>query len=219
MKLESIKRHIRAHGVLATCHSAAYKLANRLFPYMTMKCVWITSDDLKRQSSLENSFGYSARFLEPRELAGFLSRSEYGISEVFLRSALEKGDECYGILDGDDLACFGWYSQKPTAINDDLTLHFDPAYVYMYFGFTHPNYRGKRLHALDMALALQEFTGRGCKGMVSYVESINYASLKSCYRMGYKNFGVIRTLKLFGRYWILHSSGCRQFQFCLVPRA
>lgn len=219
MNLESLKTQIAAYGVAAAWHTFAYKLANRMIPYMALKCLWIAPDDSKLRPYLEIPSGYTARFLGPGELAGFSQRSEYGISQEFLRKAAEKGDKCYGILDGEVLACFGWYSRKPTAMNEQLTLHFDPTCVYMYFEYIHPNYRGKRLHAVGMARALGAFSRRGCKGMVSYVESINYASSKSCYRMGYADFGIIRTVKLFGEYRIPHSSGCSRFQFRLVPTA
>ena len=79
-----------------------------------------------------------------------------------------------------------------------MTLHFSPEYVYMYKGFTHPNYRGQRLHAIGMNLALQEYLDRGYRGLVSYIESNNFSSLKSAYRVGYRDFGRVAVWKIFG---------------------
>ncbi len=132
---------------------------------------------------------------------------------------LPKGDYCYAILDGEKLASYGWYSTKPTSINPELVLYFNDQWVYMYKGYTHPGYRGQRLHAIGMAKALEAFTKKGFKGLISYVETNNFASLKSVYRMGYRNFGKVRILKIFGRYFIKSDEGCSAYDFTVKPHA
>lgn len=93
------------------------------------------------------------------------------------------------------LTSYGWYSTRPTEAGPGLVLHFDPAYAYMYKGFTLPRFRGHRLHAIGMASALEAYTREGSKGLVSYVESSNFASLRSCVRMGYQTFGHVVFVK------------------------
>src|SRR5437667_315175 len=83
-------------------------------------------------------------------------------------------------------AAYGWYASAATPVAPGLVLHFAPGYVYMYKGFTHDLHRGKRLHAIGMTRALQHYRSSGFKGVVSYVESSNFDSLKSCARMGYR---------------------------------
>jgi hypothetical protein len=83
----------------------------------------------------------------------------------------------------------------------------------MYKGFTHNDYRGKRLHAIGMTRALQHYLSIGYKGIVSYVESINFDSLKSCFRMGYSVFGTVYVFQAFGRYYGLSTPGCRKYAF------
>jgi hypothetical protein len=51
--------------------------------------------------------------------------------------------------------------------------------------------------------------------MVSYVESTNFDSLKSCFRMGYRVFGSIYVIRLFGRAFAFSSPGCGPFGFRL----
>jgi L-amino acid N-acyltransferase YncA len=88
--------------------------------------------------------------------------------------------------------------------------------VYMYKGFTDDNYRGQRLHAIGMTRALRYYLATGHRGIVSYVESTNFDSLKSCFRMGYEAFGTVYLLKLFGRWFSVSSPGCRRFGFRVV---
>lgn len=83
----------------------------------------------------------------------------------------------------------------------------------MYKGYTHHNYRGQRLHAIGMTRALAEYLKRGFEGLVSYVEATNYSSLKSVYRMGYRDFGKIYVFRIFGKYLIHSSKGCKKYGF------
>jgi hypothetical protein len=86
----------------------------------------------------------------------------------------------------------------------------------MYKGFTDPRYRGQRLHAIGMTRALHEYRRRGLRGIVSYVESTNFDSLKSCFRMGYKVFGSIYLARLLGRHFARSSPGCEPYAFRVV---
>lgn len=112
---------------------------------------------------------------------------EYEMNERFLRGALAKNDRCYGILHGQTLASYGWYSTEPTtALTDDLVLSFDSRWVYMYKGFTHEQFRGQRLHAAGMAQALHEYQdeGRGRKVLRGNLRSLRGPRLGACHRRG-----------------------------------
>lgn len=160
---------------------------------------------------------YTAGFLSEAQLRAFAADPANEMSEAFLDAALGKGDECYAILDGANLAAYGWYATTPTPVGaPELQLHFRADYVYMYKGFTDPRYRGQRLHAIGMTRALREYRGRGLRGIVSYVESVNFDSLKSCFRMGYRVFGSIYLVRLFRRYLAFSSPGCEPFAFRVV---
>ena len=145
------------------------------------------------------------------------------MSRAFVDDALRNGDECYAICDGETLAAYGWYSTRPTPIEPpDLVLHFADGYVYMYKGFTDTRYRGQRLHAIGMTRALSITSMPGYRGIVSYVESTNFDSLKSCDRMGYQVFGSVYVVRIFGRYFAFSSPGCKAFEFRVAstgPRA
>jgi hypothetical protein len=100
-----------------------------------------------------------------------------------------------------------------------MFLHFDENRIYMYKGFTPEKYRGQRLHAIAMARALVAYRAKGYKGFVSYVEWNNFSSLKSCYRMGYSDFGNIYLVKLFGKYRTYAGAGCARYRFRLDQSA
>jgi hypothetical protein len=202
---DSIKRH----GLGRTSQDLALRLLNRLVFFRILKCLKI---DSVNPEFLECDGRYHGLFLSESALRTFTTKPEYEISAEFLDRAMARGDGCYGFLDGNTLASYGWYSNRPTETDwPALCVQFDEQYIYMYKGFTHLKYRGKRLHSIGMTRALEFYLAKGYKGILSYVESGNVASLKSCYRMGYRDFGEIYAVGLFNRFFLYSSSGCRPY--------
>jgi len=162
---------------------------------------------------------YRPMLLDEAALRRFGRDPANELSRQFLDQALARGDQCYAICDGERLAAYGWYAFGATPSGfPGVLLHFSPGYVYMYKGFTHADYRGQRLHAIGMTCALQHYLSKGYKGIVSYVESVNLDSLKSCLRMGYSVFGSVYVVKAFGRYHSFSTPGCRKYAFRLELR-
>ena len=204
-------RKQQRHGTAALLHLLCIRLINRLFPFKILRgeCVALVDAGF-----MDYPPHYTPSFLAPRALHHFAADPAAEMSRLFVDDALRNGDECYAICDGEKLAAYGWYSTRPTPIKpSDLVLHFAEGYVYMYKGFTEPRYRGQRLHGIGKTRALQHYLESGYRGMLSYVESTNFDSLKSNARMGARVFGSIYVLQLFGRWFTLSSPGCKAFDF------
>jgi ribosomal protein S18 acetylase RimI-like enzyme len=212
--LTRIRKTASDFGWPAALQSVAQGALNRAVYVRVLKCVEITDVDPK-YLTVDPRFEH--RFLDADELQSFTGDPKFDLTPSFLEEALGKGDRCYGILEGDRLASFGWYSDKPTKILDDLEFQFDPRRVYMYKGYTDPDYRGQRLHAIGMSWALKLLRERGYDGLISYVEATNFDSLRSCYRMGYKDVGKIYFARAAGRYWIHTDASCRTYGVSLAP--
>jgi hypothetical protein len=206
--LTRLRKSAADFGWPAALQAVAQGAVNRVALFRVLKCVQVSEVDPRY---LEIDARFQHRFLDQDALRRFSAEPKNDLPASFLDQALAKGDQCYGILDGDRLASFGWYSVVPTMISDDLRLHFDRRRVYMYKGFTDPDYRGQRLHAIGMTWALKLFRERGADGLVSYVDANNFDSLRSCYRMGYHDVGQIFFLRTADRYWIHADADCRAF--------
>jgi L-amino acid N-acyltransferase YncA len=63
----------------------------------------------------------------------------------------------------------------------------------MYNAYTHPDYRGHRLFGDGVSLAARSLVEAGTKKIVTTVVSSNFASLRSCRRMGFVSLGKMRT--------------------------
>ena len=210
-RLQAAILDARRHGLTRASYSLALKAVNRIALLKILRGVII---ERPLPEFLVCPEGYTPTFLTPDRLRSFSLDPDTRLSPGFVEEAVSKGDECFGILKGGRLAAYGWYSSRPTRIDPpELRLRFRYEYVYMYNGYTHPLCRGRRLHAIGMTLALREYLGRGRKGLVSYVESNNFDSLKSCRRMGYAEFGSIYVARISGKYRAFSSAGCRRLGF------
>jgi hypothetical protein len=195
------------YGARAALYDLHFRVVNRVVSFNVLRAMRVSMADVPSGEMFEAP-GFDARFLSPAELEAKAREGTHDFSREFLAQARERGDRCYGIFDGDTLASHGWYAERSTAINEHYMLHFDPAYTYMFKGYTIPAYRGQRLHAIGMCRALRAFTEEGKKGLVSYVASNNFASLRSVARMGYQIFGNLYLARRGGHALAFASGGC-----------
>jgi hypothetical protein len=210
--VSSVERNFHNHGLRAAVYDAAVRAANAFVTWKNLQCIVITGPK-PEYANVEPPYRHVV--LDREALLSFSETDEYELQREFVTEALDKGDECHAILHGDELASYGWYSRRPTLLNDALRVHFSREYMYMFKGFTLHKHRGHRLHAIGMTLALMKYRAAGYKGLVSIVERNNVDSLKSCYRMGYVPCGNIRYVKLAGTYLIRPDAACKTFGFDL----
>jgi hypothetical protein len=213
-KLKTVQAKLKRQGSLATLHEFSMRALNAAVFFKILRGVYVERPDPAFLACPER---YSAGFLDHQALARYAQQPETELSETFVEQNASRGDRCFALRDGEVLSAYGWYSSRPTPIGiAGLEIQFIPQYVYMYKGFTDHRYRGQRLHAIGMTMALNECLRAGYKGIVSYVESTNADSLKSCFRMGYRVFGSAYLVRIFGRYFSFYSPGCKKFAFCVV---
>lgn len=202
------------------------KLMNLIGFHKELRGMIVTTDSVNVESATHDS-DYSCRFMTAEELWRVADDAIHQMSSEFIGDALGRGDRCFGIFDGDRVASYGWYASKPpNRFNDELDVVFDPGWVFMYKGYTLPEYRGRKLHALGMARALAAVTDEGHEGLISCVEAVNGASLRSCDRMGYQIFGTVKICKWvaddrlrlgpLSAWRIRASSGCTPYGFDVV---
>ena len=211
--VEKLRRKLRRHGFWSSLQQLVLRLLKCTDQLRILRGLRIEQVD---PAFLACEPRYSSGFQPLRTLRRFAVAPASEISHRFLREAMRKGDACYAVCEGSKLVSSSWYSTQPTAIESrDLLMHFPPGYVYMYKGLTRESHRGQRLYEVGVTRALQHYLGQGARGFVSYVDAANLDSLKACERMGYRMFGSIYVLRLFGRHFAFSSRGCRDFGFRL----
>lgn len=212
MARQQVRQFASRYGILSTAYHLGYRIVAHASTFIIMKVVVLTMDDVDRSLLAGSDEGWG--FLSREQLEAF-AKADPGldIEPGFLDKAFAHGDRCYGYVQDGVLAAYGWYTNQPTTMAPWLTIAFDPAYVYMYKGFTAPAFRGMRLHGIGMARAMQAFVQSGAKGLVSYVEADNEASLRSCERLGYKIVGTTVVAGFKRACLSFSSEGCRPYGF------
>ena len=197
----------------AALRDLEYRALNKVVPVRIFKGMTAVLENA--DAALFDSGAFALRIATHEELYAASAHPDWAeeLPRSFLDVALAKGDECVGVFDGARLASIGWYARSSTAISKSLVIEFDPAWTYMYKGYSLPAYRGKRLHGIGMTFAIKHYTERGARGLISVVEFNNLKSLRSVERTGYRLFGDIYVVSLGGREVFWSSPGCRPYQF------
>ncbi|HTN75601.1 MAG TPA: hypothetical protein VL096_10155 [Pirellulaceae bacterium] len=161
----------------------------RLINLGIAEVIWLDLNDM--QMAGDPPAGFEYRFLTSEDIARYVSpENELGPEHVARAAAGQ--DLCFAALQDGKLAAYGWYAIGciEGAECDAVSLSFPPHVSYMYKGFTHPDFRGQRLHGYIMRMALEALArDRGITSLVSTVSFINWPSLKSCDRLGYRRLG------------------------------
>src|SRR5580693_437828 len=97
---------INRHGLARTTQDLGLRLLNRLVFFRILRCLKI---DSVNPEFLQCDGRFHGLFLSESALRTFTTKPEYEISAEFLDRAMARGDGCYGFLDGDTLASYGWY--------------------------------------------------------------------------------------------------------------
>jgi len=197
----------RQYGTAAAVHWVADRLGRRLLGALSVRVVWLDADRLPGWIQPDPDLDF--RFLEPEEVRCFAEDPDYELEAAMAGQIEHGGDLCFGVFAGGRLATYGWYALGGVEAEHAMgvAMSFPSDVAYMYKGLTHPDFRGRRLHALAMGLALRELAEHGVTKLVSLVETTNFASLRSCARLGYVDLG--RRISL----------GWGRFRLVRAPRA
>lgn len=170
------------------------RVGKRLFNASVTNVVRLEAKDVSGQLQADTEFSF--RFLSPEEVRQFSTDPRNELEPEFVARAEAGHDLCFAALSGERLAAYGWYALGSIEAKHGggLATSFPASMAYMYKGFTHTDFRGKRLHGVAMGLALQELASRGIDQLLSTVDWTNWPSLKSCYRLGYTDLGRILSI-------------------------
>jgi RimJ/RimL family protein N-acetyltransferase len=211
------------HGARAAGIPVVDRIGARLCGLTVAHVIWLTLENAKLPAALlgyaprsrphsadaraaieaaaSEWIGWSFRFLTADELLAFAQSPENQLDAAFVHERTQRGDRCFGALDGDRLAAYGWYALHEIQPEHcfGFGMRYSASTAYMYKGFTKPEYRSRRLHGATMGLALHHLGLDGITALVSTVDWTNQASLKSCWRLGYEPLGCVVSVRKGGQ--------------------
>jgi RimJ/RimL family protein N-acetyltransferase len=188
----------------------ADRVGGKVVNLKVVHVVWLDVSEVSVSAASYPDFTF--RFLSADEISRFARDPAYDLDPEMAQRAADGRNSCFAALDGDRMAAYGWYAREWIEPEhcDGFGLRMPREVVYMYKGFTHPDFRGKRLHGAVMGLALRDFAADGVRALISTVEWTNDASLKSCARLGYRQIGLLARARVLGRAWWRTSSKARE---------
>lgn len=194
-------------GFSAMLRCAAAQLCGRLCGLVVAQVVWLDVGEVLATAA--SAPGFCFREVSAAELVEHARDPENDLDAEMAARAGDGRNICFAAFDGDRLAAYGWYARHSIEAEHcfGFGLALPPDVVYMYKGFTHPDYRGQRLHGIAMGLALQHLSHDGIRALISTVDWTNEASLRSCARSGYRQIGQLIRWKL-GRWEPQFSTAC-----------
>lgn len=192
--LQELKKTWQRFGTKAAIRQVADRLGRAAIGLQVVEVVWLEPEGIKVPLDVDPQFEF--RFLKSDEVARFASDPANDLDAAMVDRAAAGRDLCFAALAGDHLAAYGWYALNEIEAehNFGVAMSYPANVAYMYKGFTHPEFRGARLHGLGMGLALKNLAQFGVNRLVSTVAWTNNASMQSCNRLGYQRLGRIVTV-------------------------
>ena len=153
------------------------------------------------------------RLVEWDELFELAADPELDLDAGFLTAAKARGDICVGAFDGGRLVSYLWRAFHPLPAEEGFWVRFDPPNRYGYKAFTRPSHRGLRIQSALAPTTDRMLLERGYTHAISYVESDNYASIRSDVHHGNVRIGYAGWFNGFGLRRTFSTPGAREHGF------
>lgn len=190
--LKRIRETWLAFGLRATGLFLLDRVLTLLVGLDVQTIVWL--EDKNARACPAHAPGFQFRFLSADEVESLAEAPEHHLTADFADRIRRGHDFCYGAFSPDGrLASYGWYAlgEVEAEHSAGAAMQLPDSVAYMYKGYTHPDFRGARLHGAGMGGALQALGAHGVHSLISMVHWANFASLRSCKRLGYTTLGSI----------------------------
>jgi hypothetical protein len=189
-RLELFRQVAHRHGLRAALARFSSQAAKRWATLEVGRLLWLEAARITRLPPVRSAFRFC--FLTPEEIRRFAADPINDLHVAIADRLLGSHDLCFAALCGTQLAAYGWFalgSVEPEHCGG-VALSFPTDVAYTYKGFTRPEFRGLGLYGQITAQGFRALDHRGISNLLASVEWTNWASLKSCYRLGYADLGL-----------------------------
>ncbi len=182
------------NGIRRALHRLAYGLAQRVMTLDVTEVYWIDLASA-RMPVVEPRFEF--RLLTPDDLLHFARDASNGLDPLLAQRAAGSRDFCLAAFRGDRLAAYGWFAlgsieaehNRGEQPGTGVAVSFPNDVAFGYGGFTHPDFRGHRLHAAVKLHGLRLLSARGVRSLLTTTDWTNWAAIRSFDRLGAKRLG------------------------------
>ncbi|HEX3871917.1 MAG TPA: hypothetical protein VHV77_15840 [Pirellulales bacterium] len=184
----------RYHGTRSAVLGLGYRLLRLGIEIRVCYLIGTDIVDVADADDLPTNLGF--RFLAADEIREFAADPVNDLDANFAVRVAEGRDLCFAAFDGDRLVNYSWYALDAIEAEHSLgfAMSFPSDTAYLYKAFTHPDYRGRRVHHLATLRAFDELPSLGVRRVVGIMEYGNWPSLRSHVRLGGKLLARITTI-------------------------
>jgi hypothetical protein len=193
-RLERFRQLAQRHGLCPAMATLLSRAASRCATLNVGRLLWLEAERISPPPPSESGFCY--RLLTAEELPRFAVDPTHELDPGFAERLRRGHDFCFAALAGPQLAAYAWFALRSIEPEHcgGVTLSFPADVAYTYKGFTRPEFRGLGLYGQVISQGLRGLAGHGVDKLLASVEWTNWASLKSCYRLGYVDLGPLVAL-------------------------
>ncbi len=200
--IHSLIYRIRTTGLLATGLCIFYRLAQCCMTLDVSRLVWLEGCAARFKEPTDPSLIF--RFLLPADIRKFSRDLTNELDESFAERLEESQHLCFAALSangsGDQrLAAYAWFVPHRVDAeynqgrhkNTGVSFSYPDHAVFMYKGWTHPEFRGRGLYGIVNGLAIRGLSDRGITHCLSTMDWTNTAARRSCSRLGFIELGLV----------------------------
>lgn len=188
------------------------KLIARLRRYLGIDLCRVLARDIE-PAAPEAPAAFEFRTLTRPELLRLCGDPGYQLSAAWVRSALARGDVCFGALDNGRVAGYVWLAYAAARYTDQVWVRTDASSRYTYKVFVHPEHRGCGLAGELYRRADTAALARGRTRAVMVAQADNQASLRAARRDGFAIVGYAGHVSFRGGALAFRSPGARRCGF------
>ena len=183
----TIKAEASRVGLPRAVERSVYLGVNRYVTARRLDVIHLTREHLAPSEPAATKI--KSRLATEDDLQRMRSEGRWDVGEELL-AAHRAGDRCLlSYIDG-KLAGYTWVHAAGTPhLFEGLRLRIPDEYLYNYAGFTHPEFRGHGLQAYRHHEILRRPEWRDRKGLLGYVQCVNWSSRRGQTKSGYRPLG------------------------------
>jgi hypothetical protein len=172
----------------------AYGLAQRLMTLDVTEVYWIDVCSA-RMPAVDPAFEF--RPLTSDDIRHFACDASSGLDPLLASRIAGGWDFCLGAFLAGRLAAYGWFARGSIEAEHNrgeqpgtgVAISFSRNVAFAYGGFTHPDFRGRRLHSAVKLHGLRLLAADGVRYLLTTTDWTNWAAIRSFDRLGAQRLG------------------------------
>jgi GNAT superfamily N-acetyltransferase len=138
-------------------------------------------------------------FSTPDEVASLIGDDASGLDGAMVDRMSHDGDFCLAAFANNQLAGYAWFAfeqvepecNQGESLLTGVGLSLPLSMCFMYKGFVHREFRGRRVYGRLLSRALTLLFGRKITHLLSTADWANFSAHKSCYGIGFRHLGLV----------------------------